>query len=349
MVQGDTVMLLTALGRVRDAQSRSRSRRSRLAMCIGALASQSSCGPGYNPGANPESGNAIGQSVRVSSDPATYHLDVKPMIVPPPGVPLAAQPQGAQSNTQNPVTGGSDGLEAPPSCEGVVGGAVERSRCATSPASSPAGKGTLFKRLNRQSAELAPEDICFLPAGRHVLSSRPEIDRAPGSSSYRVSISTVESGCPFSTGFVPDEHVAGTGGIWMRPAPVDIKITSDHGVTRSCAPACTSPHRGIDYDFGTGDLTIAARDGNISHSGWTSGGGHTVAIEHVVNGQPVVSRYLHHSSLATRDAQVSAGQVIGRSGCTGTCFGDHLHFDLRRGSGLGSDDLNPHDYSTVFR
>jgi murein DD-endopeptidase MepM/ murein hydrolase activator NlpD len=40
--------------------------------------------------------------------------------------------------------------------------------------------------------------------------------------------------------------------------------------------------------------------------------------------------YAHQSRFATSlGASVSQGQVIGYSGCTGLCFGAHLHFEVR--------------------
>ena len=39
-------------------------------------------------------------------------------------------------------------------------------------------------------------------------------------------------------------------------------------------------------------------------------------------------------------AAVSQGQVIGYVGCTGHCFGDHLHFETR----VNGSPVDPMDY-----
>ena len=47
-------------------------------------------------------------------------------------------------------------------------------------------------------------------------------------------------------------------------------------------------------------------------------------------GKVISTCYAHQSRYATsQGASVSAGQVIGYVGCTGHCFGDHLHFEVR--------------------
>jgi murein DD-endopeptidase MepM/ murein hydrolase activator NlpD len=45
--------------------------------------------------------------------------------------------------------------------------------------------------------------------------------------------------------------------------------------------------------------------------------------------------YLHmlRPAVVQRGAVVEAGDRIGRVGCTGSCWGDHLHLELRRGRG----------------
>ncbi|HEX2296513.1 MAG TPA: M23 family metallopeptidase, partial [Actinomycetota bacterium] len=54
----------------------------------------------------------------------------------------------------------------------------------------------------------------------------------------------------------------------------------------------------------------------------------------------VQTLYAHLSSFAVSAGQtVSQGQVVGNVGCTGSCTGDHLHFEVRVG-GSPVDPLN---------
>jgi murein DD-endopeptidase MepM/ murein hydrolase activator NlpD len=39
--------------------------------------------------------------------------------------------------------------------------------------------------------------------------------------------------------------------------------------------------------------------------------------------------------------RVHAGQLVGRLGCTGSCFGAHLHFEVRRGRGARGEPMDP--------
>ena len=59
-----------------------------------------------------------------------------------------------------------------------------------------------------------------------------------------------------------------------------------------------------------------------------SGGyGNFTCIQH---GGSLSTCYAHQSRFGTSvGASVSQGQVIGYVGCTGRCFGDHLHFETR--------------------
>jgi murein DD-endopeptidase MepM/ murein hydrolase activator NlpD len=75
---------------------------------------------------------------------------------------------------------------------------------------------------------------------------------------------------------------------------------------------------------------VAAHAGRVIHVGYTSGFegyGNIVDVE-VAPG--VETLYAHLSAMAVHVGQtVSAGEVIGTAGCTGRCYGTHLHFEVR--------------------
>jgi murein DD-endopeptidase MepM/ murein hydrolase activator NlpD len=86
-------------------------------------------------------------------------------------------------------------------------------------------------------------------------------------------------------------------------------------------------HEGIDIGVGYGTPIRAAAAGRVVYAGWMSGYGNLVAIDH---GGRVSTAYGHQSSVAVGVGQVvSQGQTIGYVGCTGHCFGPHLHFEVR--------------------
>jgi murein DD-endopeptidase MepM/ murein hydrolase activator NlpD len=42
-----------------------------------------------------------------------------------------------------------------------------------------------------------------------------------------------------------------------------------------------------------------------------------------------------------RGDSVRMGQRVGAVGCTGSCWGDHLHFEVRRGRGTTGEPRDP--------
>jgi murein DD-endopeptidase MepM/ murein hydrolase activator NlpD len=86
-------------------------------------------------------------------------------------------------------------------------------------------------------------------------------------------------------------------------------------------------HAGIDISAGAGTPIRASASGRVILQGPTGGYGNYTCIGH---GGGISTCYAHQSRHATAGGQsVSQGQVIGYVGCTGHCFGDHLHFEVR--------------------
>ncbi|MDQ3729952.1 MAG: peptidoglycan DD-metalloendopeptidase family protein [Actinomycetota bacterium] len=97
-------------------------------------------------------------------------------------------------------------------------------------------------------------------------------------------------------------------------------------------------HAGIDIGVPAGTPIRAVKDGNIVlvESEAESGGyGNYTCIDH---GGGLSSCYAHQSSFEITSGSVSQGDVIGYIGCTGNCFGDHLHFEIRI-NGVPTDPL----------
>ena len=97
-------------------------------------------------------------------------------------------------------------------------------------------------------------------------------------------------------------------------------------------------HAGVDIAVPAGTPIRAAKSGRVILLGWTGGYGNYTCVGH---GGGVSTCYAHQSRYGTSmGANVSQGQVIGYVGCTGHCFGDHLHFEVR----VGGAPVNPMGY-----
>ena len=85
-------------------------------------------------------------------------------------------------------------------------------------------------------------------------------------------------------------------------------------------------HEGIDIAAGYGTPIAAAASGTVIYAGWMGGYGNLIIIDH---GGGLATAYGHQSSFAVGGGPVSQGQTIGYVGCTGHCFGPHVHFEVR--------------------
>lgn len=110
--------------------------------------------------------------------------------------------------------------------------------------------------------------------------------------------------------------VSKSGFIW----PLNGRITSGYGRRWG------GFHPGIDIDGNTGDPIRASKAGSIAGVTCGSGYGICTVIDH---GGGVATLYAHQSRKAVSSGPVSLGQIIGYVGCTGSCTGSHLHFEVR--------------------
>ncbi len=88
------------------------------------------------------------------------------------------------------------------------------------------------------------------------------------------------------------------------------------------------PHQGIDVAARTGTPIYAFKPGTVVFSGWESGYGRSVVVDH---GDGLQSRYAHCAKLLVQAGDtVSTGVPIARVGSTGHSTGPHLHFEILR-------------------
>ena len=114
-----------------------------------------------------------------------------------------------------------------------------------------------------------------------------------------------------------DTTPSSSGLIW----PVNGPVTSPFGYRWGRL------HAGIDIGVPYGTPIHAAAAGTVVLAGWVGGYGNYTCIDH---GGGMATCYAHQSSFAvSTGAQVAQDQVIGYVGCTGHCFGPHLHFEVR--------------------
>ena len=96
-------------------------------------------------------------------------------------------------------------------------------------------------------------------------------------------------------------------------------------------------HKGIDIANNVGTPIVAARDGLVKFSGWSSGYGYLVELAHSDGSS---TRYAHNSRLLVRKGQIiPQGVKISLMGSTGRSTGPHLHFEIRKRGGSALDPM----------
>jgi murein DD-endopeptidase MepM/ murein hydrolase activator NlpD len=100
-------------------------------------------------------------------------------------------------------------------------------------------------------------------------------------------------------------------------------------------------HQGQDVFAPAGTPLLAVRGGRVVETGDDGGRGNYVAIWSRPARRTFVYLHMLRPSRVAQGGRVRTGQRVGSVGCTGSCWGDHLHLELRRGKGTTGAPLDP--------
>ncbi len=123
--------------------------------------------------------------------------------------------------------------------------------------------------------------------------------------------------------------LTGNGGfVW--PTPGHYRVTSDYGPRIHPISGSSSFHGGTDIGAPGGANIQAMKAGTVVIATYNSSYGNYVVISHYDGSKTL---YAHMRSMAVSAGQsVNQGQVIGYVGTTGSSTGNHLHFEVWKGS-----------------
>ena len=135
----------------------------------------------------------------------------------------------------------------------------------------------------------------------------------------------------------------------------DSYISSEYGYRKPSCSACSSNHKGVDFDPGKGEPVYAAMDGIVSRIEYGYGFGQHIYIEHIANFnddrfEDWKTIYAHLEIGTTPEnvrvgSVVKAGDLIGTVGNTGISTGAHLHFELI----VDGENVDPKKYLKMYQ
>ena len=119
-------------------------------------------------------------------------------------------------------------------------------------------------------------------------------------------------------------------------------ISSPYGVRFHPLHRTNFFHRAIDIANKRNTPIVATADGVVVFSGWMSGYGNVISIEH---GKKYRTIYAHlEKSLVKKGEFVEKGQEIGKMGSSGRSTGPHVHYELH----LNNRPINPMKYLSSY-
>ncbi|RME91732.1 MAG: peptidase M23 [Candidatus Hydrogenedentota bacterium] len=178
--------------------------------------------------------------------------------------------------------------------------------------------------------DLKPGDVWIIPNMRGIARYGKKADLAK---TFRTSIASIfpvpgQKGLYFIPGmrFEKLERKFLSGQAFIRP--VSGRLSSNYGIRKDPFTKKSEFHRGIDIACPLGSKVKAAASGRVIFTGWKSGYGYTVILEHSAGYRTL---YGHLKKILVKKGQkVKQGNVIALSGKSGKATGPHLHFEVLR-------------------
>lgn len=100
-------------------------------------------------------------------------------------------------------------------------------------------------------------------------------------------------------------------------------------------------HEGQDVFAPSGTPLLAARDAVVIETGTDGGRGNYLALYAREQDETYVYLHMLRPARVAVGDRVAVGERVGLLGCTGSCFGEHLHFEIRRGKGVSGPSRDP--------
>jgi murein DD-endopeptidase MepM/ murein hydrolase activator NlpD len=117
----------------------------------------------------------------------------------------------------------------------------------------------------------------------------------------------------------------------------------DYGSSGAAFGAARSGHvhAGQDMFAAPGTPEVAVADATVIETGSDGGQGNYVHLYDAKRDLTYVYMHMIEPAKVGSGERVEAGQVLGGVGCTGSCWGDHLHFEVRDGRGWEGEPRDP--------
>jgi murein DD-endopeptidase MepM/ murein hydrolase activator NlpD len=100
-------------------------------------------------------------------------------------------------------------------------------------------------------------------------------------------------------------------------------------------------HEGQDIMADPGTSLVAVRGAVVIKTGNDGGRGNYVALYNPSEDHTYVYFHMLRPSPLKPGDEIPAGTEVGAMGCTGSCYGTHLHFEVRSGDSIDAKPIDP--------